>query len=133
MTTAMKHSPTKKDASGVSFRPTSIGAPLWPADKVERWPTDKLVLNARNARTHSDAQVDQIAASIHEWGWTSPVLVTEQGMIIAGHGWQDAMKRHEMSALLRRDAGLRLGSDRYAFDGATPIFFLPVRDARGPQ
>jgi DNA modification methylase len=58
----------------------------WPADKVERWPIDKLVLNARNARTHSDAQVDQIAASIHEWGWTSPVLVTEEGMIIAGHG-----------------------------------------------
>ena len=56
----------------------------WPADKVERWPIDKLVLNARNARTHSDAQVDQIAASIHEWGWTSPVLVTEQGMVRLG-------------------------------------------------
>ena len=58
----------------------------WPADKVERWPIDKLILNARNARTQSDEQVDQIAASIHEWGWTTPVLVTEQGMIIAGHG-----------------------------------------------
>ena len=58
----------------------------WPADKVERRPIDSLILNARNARTHSEAQVDQIAASIHEWGWTSPVLVTEQGMVIAGHG-----------------------------------------------
>jgi DNA modification methylase len=58
----------------------------WPADKVERWAVDKLIPHARNARTHTEAQVDQIAASIHEWGWTTPVLVTEQGMIIAGHG-----------------------------------------------
>jgi DNA modification methylase len=58
----------------------------WPADQVERWPVKKLIPNARNARTHSDAQVDQIAASIREWGWTSPVLVSESGMLIAGHG-----------------------------------------------
>ena len=32
------------------------------------------------------AQVDQIAASIREWGWTNPVLVAEDGTIIAGHG-----------------------------------------------
>ena len=41
---------------------------------------------ARNARTHSDTQVAQIAASITEWGWTTPVLVDEAGSIIAGHG-----------------------------------------------
>jgi len=58
----------------------------WPADKVERWPVAKLVPNARNARTHSDEQVTQIAASIEEWGWTIPVLVDEAGGIIAGHG-----------------------------------------------
>jgi DNA modification methylase len=58
----------------------------WPADKVERWPIAKLIPNARNARTHSGEQVDQIAASLREWGWTNPVLVTEQGTIIAGHG-----------------------------------------------
>ena len=57
-----------------------------PADKVERWPIDKLVPYARNARTHSDEQVGQIAASIKEWGWTTPVLVDETGSIIAGHG-----------------------------------------------
>jgi DNA modification methylase len=45
-----------------------------------------LVPYARNARTHSDAQVRQIAASIREWGWTQPVLVDEAGMVIAGHG-----------------------------------------------
>lgn len=58
----------------------------WPADRVERWPLDKLIPYARNARTHSDEQVAQIAASMREWGWTNPVLVDEAGLIIAGHG-----------------------------------------------
>jgi DNA modification methylase len=58
----------------------------WPADRVERWPIERLVPYAKNARTHSEAQVDQIAASIREWGWTNPVLVGEDGVIIAGHG-----------------------------------------------
>lgn len=58
----------------------------WPADKVERRKVVELVPYARNARTHSPDQVDQIAASIREWGWTTPVLVDEAGGIIAGHG-----------------------------------------------
>src|SRR5215207_9474960 len=66
----------------MTARPTNH----WPADKVERWPIAKLVPNARNARTHSAEQIDQIAASIREWGWTNPVLVSEDGTIIAGHG-----------------------------------------------
>ena len=41
---------------------------------------------ARNSRTHSDAQVAQIAASIKEFGFTNPILIDEQGGIIAGHG-----------------------------------------------
>jgi DNA modification methylase len=58
----------------------------WPADRVERRPIAALIPYARNARTHSDEQVAQIAASIREWGWTVPVLVDEAGGIIAGHG-----------------------------------------------
>src|SRR3712207_2743038 len=58
----------------------------WPADEVQRWALERLVPSARNARTHSDAQVAQIAASIREWGWTVPVLVDEEGSLIAGHG-----------------------------------------------
>lgn len=61
-------------------------APAWPADQVARRAVDSLIPAARNARTHSDAQVAQIAASIREWGWTMPVLVDEAGTIIAGHG-----------------------------------------------
>ena len=58
----------------------------WPADHVERRPVAGLVPYARNARTHSAEQVKQLAASIKEWGWTSPALVDEQGRLIAGHG-----------------------------------------------
>ncbi|WP_244465826.1 ParB N-terminal domain-containing protein [Devosia soli] len=59
---------------------------LWPADHVERRPVAALVPYARNSRTHSASQVDKIAASIGEWGWTNPVLVDDAGGIIAGHG-----------------------------------------------
>jgi ParB-like chromosome segregation protein Spo0J len=56
------------------------------ADRIELWPIDHLRPYERNPRTHSDAQVDQIAASMVEFGWTNPVLVDEQGGILAGHG-----------------------------------------------
>jgi len=53
---------------------------------VENWPVSRLAPYARNARTHSDQQVAQIAASIAEFGFVNPVLVDEAGEIIAGHG-----------------------------------------------
>jgi len=68
-----------------------------PADKVEKWDIAKLVPYARNSRTHSDEQISQIAASIKEWGWTTPVLVDEQGGIIAGHGRTLAAQRLKMT------------------------------------
>jgi DNA modification methylase len=49
-------------------------------------PLGELIPYARNPRTHSDAQVAQIAASIREFGWTNPVLVDGENGIIAGHG-----------------------------------------------
>lgn len=58
----------------------------WPADRVERRPLADLIPYARNTRTHTDAQVAQIAASMREWGWTIPCLVDSDGTIIAGHG-----------------------------------------------
>ena len=57
-----------------------------PADKVQQWAIERLTPYARNARTHSDAQVAQLAASIREWGWTTPILVSPDGGVIAGHG-----------------------------------------------
>lgn len=54
--------------------------------KVEYRSIEKLIPYARNARTHSDAQVAQIAASIKEFGFTNPILVDGENGIIAGHG-----------------------------------------------
>jgi DNA modification methylase len=58
----------------------------WLADKIEQWPTAKLLPYARNARTHSSDQVAQIAASIAEFGFTNPILAGSDGVIVAGHG-----------------------------------------------
>ena len=54
--------------------------------QIERVPLEALVPYARNSRTHSEAQVAQIAASIREFGFTNPVLMDKDGGIIAGHG-----------------------------------------------
>ena len=58
----------------------------WLADKIEQWPTAKLLPYARNARTHSEEQVAQIAASIAEFGFTNPILAGSDSIIVAGHG-----------------------------------------------
>lgn len=47
---------------------------------------DNLIPYAKNARTHSDAQVAMIAASIVEYGWTNPILVDGANGVVAGHG-----------------------------------------------
>ncbi len=60
--------------------------PAWPADAVKRTKVADLIPYARNARTHSEAQIAQLVASIREWGWTMPILIDETGGIIAGHG-----------------------------------------------
>jgi DNA modification methylase len=53
--------------------------------QVERWPIEKLIPFATNARTHTEGQVAQIAASIVEFGWTNPILVGPDGVLVAGH------------------------------------------------
>jgi len=111
-------------------------ADSWPADRVERWPIATLVPDARNARTHSDEQVAQLAASIEEWGWTIPVLVDVTGLIIAGHGrilaahrlgledvpvmvaigWSDAKKRAYMLADNKLTLNAEWDLDRLAIE-----------------
>lgn len=56
------------------------------AKQIEWVQTSSLVPYARNSRTHSDAQVAQIAGSIKEFGFNNPVLIDQDGGIIAGHG-----------------------------------------------
>ncbi len=53
---------------------------------VELWLIDRLIPFGRNPRTHSEAQVAQIAASIAEFGFNNPILVDTKAGIIAGHG-----------------------------------------------
>src|SRR6266849_3232324 len=53
---------------------------------IELWLIDRLIPFARNPRTHSDAQIAQIAASIAELGFNNPILVDTNAGIIAGHG-----------------------------------------------
>src|SRR5690606_33852941 len=53
---------------------------------VDFRPAAALIPYARNARTHSEAQVAEIAASIREFGWTNPILVDGENGVIAGHG-----------------------------------------------
>jgi hypothetical protein len=64
----------------------------WPATKVEIWPIERLTANPRNARIHGPEQIEQIGASLREFGWTMPVLVRENGVLIAGHGRLEAAK-----------------------------------------
>lgn len=54
--------------------------------KIEYKNTDSLIPYVNNSRTHSDEQVTQVASSIKEFGFTNPILIDEQGGIIAGHG-----------------------------------------------
>ena len=56
------------------------------AQRIELWPVEKLIPYGRNPRTHSEAQVAQIAASIAEFGFNNPILVDTKDGIIAGHG-----------------------------------------------
>lgn len=54
--------------------------------RIEYWPIERLVPSARNARTHSAAQVAEIAGSIRTFGFTNPLLVGEDADVVAGHG-----------------------------------------------
>ena len=66
---------------------TPVGsAREWPADNVQRVPLDRLRVYPKNAKKHPRSQVAALAAMIEEVGWTMPVLVDEQGEIVAGHG-----------------------------------------------
>jgi DNA modification methylase len=71
----------------------------WVADKIEQWPLARLLPYARNARTHSDDQVAQIAASIVEFGFTNPILVGSDSVIVAGHGRLAAARKLGLEAV----------------------------------
>lgn len=67
------------------------------SQSIEQVPIDALIPYARNSRTHSDAQTEQVASSIKEFGFTNPVLIDGEGGIIAGHGRVLAARKLQMS------------------------------------
>jgi len=72
--------------STISGLDESSSARSWPAERVEFWSIGRLRPYSANPRLHSETDLEKIAASILKWGWTNPVLVDEQGVLIAGHG-----------------------------------------------
>ena len=53
--------------------------------QIQIWPVDRLLPYVRNARTHTDEQVAQVAASMRQFGWTNPILVGADNDVLAGH------------------------------------------------
>jgi DNA modification methylase len=68
-------------------------------ERIEQCPTDRLRKFDRNARTHSEAQINQIAASIREFGFVNPVLIGPDDTIIAGHARLLAARTLNMSTI----------------------------------
>lgn len=66
------------------------------AKRIALWPLEELKPYANNPRTHSEAQVEQIAASIAEFGFNNPILVDKEKGIIAGHGRLAAARKLDM-------------------------------------
>lgn len=64
----------------------------YPLEQIEKISADQLMPWAKNARTHSKKQIRQIAESIRTFGFTNPVLIDEEGRILAGHGRVAAAK-----------------------------------------
>lgn len=69
------------------------------AERIELWPIEKLIPYHNNPRTHSKEQVDQIAASIVEFGFLNPILVDTAAGIIAGHGRMQAATQLNLSVV----------------------------------
>ena len=86
------------DASTKQARGKSTGkAEAKGALEIAYWPIDRLVPFARNARTHSDAQVAELAGSIRTFGFANPILASPDGDVIAGHGRLAAARQQRMS------------------------------------
>jgi ParB-like chromosome segregation protein Spo0J len=92
----------KKNKSGVGAdaSPEATGGPqARSVQQVEQIPVCDLIPYARNARTHSEQQVAQIAGSIQEFGFCNPVLIDGQNSIIAGHGRVLAAQRLKLDTV----------------------------------
>jgi ParB-like chromosome segregation protein Spo0J len=74
-------------------------SPLIMVGNIEQRPVDQLKPHRQNARTHSEAQIEQIVASIREFGFVNPILIGTDDGIIAGHARLQAARRVGMRAV----------------------------------
>jgi len=91
---------------------------MMPAPKFPQYktvPTASLVPYVRNARTHSPAQVDKIAASIREFGFLNPIITDGQSGIVAGHGRVMAAQKLGLDTLPTIDAAHLTEAQRRAY------------------
>ena len=91
---------------------------MMPAPKFPQYktvPTASLIPYVRNARTHSPAQVDKIAASIHEFGFLNPIITDGQNGIVAGHGRVMAAQKLGLDTLPTIDAAHLTEAQRRAY------------------
>jgi DNA modification methylase len=85
------HQPVVGEAGFREADPRALVQPFAPM--VEQRPSSDLIVNARNARTHSARQVEQIAASILKFGFIIPIVANAKGVVLAGHGRLRAAQR----------------------------------------
>lgn len=69
------------------------------AKKIEQLNPDDLIPYASNSRTHSESQVSQIAASITEFGFNNPILLSDDNVVVAGHGRLEAAKKLKLDTV----------------------------------
>lgn len=86
------------------------------ASAVELWDVDKLIPYEKNAKKHPDEQIDKLVRSIKEFGWTQPIVVDKDGVIIIGHG--------------RRLAAIKLGLKKVPVDCRRDLTPTQVRALR---
>ncbi len=78
--------PKLDDVGHVQPRPAHTEPRCERVLRLETWPISRLLPSPRNARTHSEAQIAEIAGSIRTFGFANPILVGDDGDVIAGHG-----------------------------------------------
>ena len=92
-----------------------VGRPMEKFPDYKTVSVSSLIPYARNSRTHSDAQVGQIAASIKEFGFLNPIIVDGESGIIAGHGRVLAMQKLGMADVPVIDASHLTDVQRRAY------------------
>jgi ParB-like chromosome segregation protein Spo0J len=114
---------TRRKAAPVTpLPPPEGGAPgprQWPSHRIETWPIGRPKPYANNTRKHTPAQIEQIRASLREFGWTMPILVLERSLLLTGwvqpilitregviiDGFHRTRLAIESAVLKKRDAG----------------------------